>query len=105
MAASDPASAEEHEVKFGANMKMTGFGLTGVTQHMPCPFCAEPDFSVYRVIDADVAVASNRTCKSCGRSAKCIVTKNGSSQTVELVQTGGEDLPAWYTNPPRRVDV
>jgi hypothetical protein len=94
---------EEHATLTVANTKVEGKGPDTIV-HAPCPFCAAPDFLVYRLLDVQSAVSEDTTCASCARSMRGIFTEDGKGGTqVELVQTGGPDIPAWFT-PIRRVD-
>jgi hypothetical protein len=93
---------EEYSAKVMANMAVTGWGI-GVTNHTPCPFCAEPDWLVFRVIDTEEAIKRDTTCQHCGRSAKALVQRDAGGVSFEFVQTGGADPPPWLTPAPRRV--
>lgn len=91
-----PTSYEEYVERFHAGEKITGFGLE-VTVHMPCPFCAAPDWLVYRVLNVEKAIAEGKTCTECGRTAKTLVRHGEGSVGFEIVQTGGPDQPEWLT--------
>lgn len=92
---SDPESKEAYEAKFHANTKVTGYGILGVTTHMPCPACAEPEWCVTLVIDVEEAMQKEYVCKACGRGFKAIVDRQGGSVRFEYVQTCGPDLPPY----------
>jgi hypothetical protein len=109
-----PTSREEYEERFHANQKITGFGLD-TTMHMPCPFCAAPDFMVYRVIDTETApdfmvyrvidtetaLVEGAVCSECKRGAAIEFSVNTpSNKQFEMVQTSGEPAPDWL--PPMR---
>ena len=96
---SEPASRDEYLDRLKANAVITGFGLD-TTMHMPCPFCAAPDFLVYGIFAAESALAKGAACGECGRSAKAIFLQEGPG---EVVQTGGPDAPEWLTPKMRRV--
>lgn len=83
---------EEYEKKFADNQKFSGRGVE-TTIHMPCPFCAEPDFMIYRVIEVNDFLAHEAVCKHCGRGMKGIVEKGESGVNVEFVQTCGDPAP------------
>lgn len=111
----DPATAEEYAELAFVNTVIDGYGL-GVCTHMPCPFCAAPDWlalypaaglllgdsepNMYDVMD------KGATCGSCGRSARWVVRRDipDSNVQAELVQTGGPDPPS-YLPPIRRIDA
>lgn len=82
----------EYEAKYVANTKYTGMGLE-TTINEPCPFCAEPGFRSYRILEVTAAIAKEAVCGSCGRGARAIVTKKESTTLVEILQTCGDDPP------------
>jgi hypothetical protein len=86
--------------KFCANQKITGSGIGNVMVHMPCPFCAEPDFVVYEVLTVQTAMGEGAVCKSCQRGAKAVFTRHASGISFEIVQTVGPDAPSFL--PPIR---
>jgi len=97
-----PTSYAEYLERFHANQKLSGYGLD-VTVHLPCPFCAAPDFMVYKVIDSEAAMVDGSTCKECSRSAAMEFSVNTPSQKAfEVVQTGGDDQPDWLEPKMRR---
>lgn len=107
----DLASMEELNTRTLANAKTSGFGIEGVTQHFPCPFCAEADSIVVRIIDmADSAELASEPCSNCERSWKVVIAREGGGAAAggetsfEMVQTGGPDQPAWFDPKMRRVD-
>jgi hypothetical protein len=92
---------QEFEARFAANQKIDGFGIN-VTMHMPCPFCAEADFMVYKVIETEDATGG--TCKACGRSMEIEHTVDGPNRTIRMYQTGGPEQPDWLSpKMPRRI--
>lgn len=98
-----PVSKAEYDERFYKNNFVSGLGLK-TTVHMPCPFCAAPDWAVFPVIDTEeVMRGPAHTCKECGRSAKFEFTQAEGAKSFELVQTGGDVPPSWLS-PPRRVD-
>ncbi len=88
----DPKTAEEYNELYQKHTKITGFGLE-VTIHMPCPFCAAPDFCVYKIIEVEEALSKPSTCSSCGRSLKTFINEENGRKTLRFVQTGGEPGP------------
>lgn len=93
---------QEYEAKFHANEKITGYGME-VTMHMPCPFCAEADFMVFRIVDTEEAHKKGAICKHCGRGAKAIFKHPVGGIEFEFVQTVGDPIPD-YLPPMRRVE-
>jgi hypothetical protein len=98
---------EEYEAKYHANTRMSGFGLD-TTIHMPCPFCAEPDFLSYRSLETHEALAKETVCTKCGRGMRNLIvrTEHAGSVTVGFapVQTRGDD-PAPYLRWIQREDA
>ncbi len=98
----EPKSMAEYAERFHANQTITGFGLE-TTMHLPCPFCAAPDFMVYRVIDAESAMVEGATCSECKRGAAIEFSVNTpSNKQFELVQTSGDPQPDWLEPKMRR---
>jgi hypothetical protein len=102
-----PASAKEYAEIYMANLEMTGFGIEGLTEHFPCPFCAARDWYIVRLIAFQTSTDPIE-CEACGRSARFIFNEDaggpmqGGSKTMRLVQTGGPDPPHWLDPPPPR---
>ncbi len=100
----DPRSKDEWMARFQQNSRVTGEGAE-TTQHIPCPFCAAPDFYVVPLLAAKTALAEDHTCASCGRSGRHEIVTERKGMTAEFVQTGGPD-PAECLRPwPRRLDA
>lgn len=108
----DPPTLEAYNEVFNANTRVEGY-FTDVCQHVPCPFCAQPDWQQLRPAagvlpgddrpNIDAQMAEVRKCSNCGRSAKAIVTRTENGVSAEFVQTGGDPPPS-YLPPMRRVD-
>lgn len=92
---------DEYEKLYLANHRIEGYGLD-VTQHVPCPFCAAPDWQEWPIASVTEAMEVDTKCGSCGRSARAIVTRSEGGVSVEMVQTGGPDPPDYLVPPPRR---
>lgn len=88
-----PTSLDEYHRRFKANTEVSGYGIEGVTQHIPCPFCAAKDWLVVRILDFQQD--HEATCGECGRTAKITLTRNGGSTMMSVAQTGGPDQPDW----------
>jgi hypothetical protein len=106
VATTDPANYQDYLKKTHKHTKLEGFGLEEITQHQPCPWCAEPGFWIFHVLDIKEVTSQDTTCQHCGRSGKLLYHEDTDSSTVfELVQTGGEDAPSWFDVAPRRIDT
>ncbi len=90
-----PTTQDEYSKRYAENTKTSGTGIYGVRCHVPCPFCAAPDFMVHAILEVEDAYAKGATCKECGRSMHAIVTKSDSATRMAFVQTGGDDPPPW----------
>lgn len=99
----EPKNAAEYLARFQHNQKIEGFGIGNVNIHMPCPFCAAPDFLVYELLQCEEPMAKGATCKECGRGAKALYTLFSRRQVLEIVQTGGPDAPEWLVPKMRRL--
>lgn len=93
---------EEYERKFVANTKYSGFGMD-TTIHMPCPFCAEPEWRVCKILEVEADNQKEAVCKHCGRGSKVIFNKDSGGFSFEIVQTCGDDAPDYIQPPMRRV--
>lgn len=96
----DCENMDAFNAKFKKNMKIDGFGLD-VMLHVPCPFCADPDALVHKVIDTVSAYEKGARCKGCGRGFRGIFTQHRGGTTFLIVQTAGDDPPAWLPRMPR----
>lgn len=93
---------DEYEKRFAENQVIEGYGLE-TTVHLPCPFCAAPDFIIHKVVEAEEAYLKGGVCTECGRGAKIEFSVNTpSNKQFEFVQTCGDDPPD-YLPPMRRV--
>lgn len=99
-----PTSQAEYEDTIARNQKISGVGFD-TTSHLPCPFCAAPDFLVSKIGNIQGALVKGATCSVCGRSAKTLVSSEDGQDTYELVQTGGPDQPDWLRDKARRVNL
>lgn len=98
----EPKDAKEYLDRFAQNQKIEGFGIGNIHIHMPCPFCAAPDFLVYELLDTETAMEKGGTCKECKRGAHAIVTSQKGGVQFEMVQTAGPDQPEWLVPKMRR---
>lgn len=128
--ANDLKSFEEYSDKFNQNMRTSG-RFTSTTMHLPCPWCAEPDYMVVPLVNTPQVMSMPTLCKNCGRTGKTVyyhddlsyqqggppedmgvagrvalmgdVGNSGPGYTFEFVQTDGDDPPEWMPLKPRRV--
>jgi hypothetical protein len=97
-----PTNMQEFEALYLTNHQITGYGLDGVTQHFPCPFCAAPEWYVVPLSDFNQD-SPNLKCDDCGRSAQYQFARADGGAAMEIVQTGGDDPPDFLKPWPRRV--
>jgi hypothetical protein len=83
-----PTNLQEYQARYKANQQTVGNGPQ-VTCHAPCPFCAAPDFMIFKMIDYEAAMSTGGRCKECSRSAKFKTKGHPGSVSIELVQTDG----------------
>jgi hypothetical protein len=101
---SEPTSQAEYNQLFMINQHLSGNGILGTTQHMPCPWCAAAEWMVFQVINTDVAMSGGPyECSNCHRSGTFVIEREVDSASFELVQTGGPEPPMWLQPPPRRM--
>lgn len=91
---------QEYEERFHANEKFSGMGIE-TTMHMPCPFCAAPDFMIYRILDTPNAIKRGAVCQECKRGCRAVLKEDGHGVAFEFVQTQGP-APPDYILPMRR---
>lgn len=91
-----PQSKEEYEQRFAQNAHASGYGIQNVKQHMPCPFCASPEWLVAGLLELEATSSKETVCNECGRGARTIYHHEGRGDlSFEIVQTRGDDAPAW----------
>lgn len=100
----EPQNIDEYTQRYKANERIFGVGLeTSISA--PCPFCAAPDFWVYRIINVREVVTKERICDACKRGLKTIfVQDNAQGSVFEFVQTTGPEQPAWLPQIRRLTD-
>jgi hypothetical protein len=92
---SEPTNQAEYVERFHENARIEGRGHD-VRQHVPCPFCAAPDWLVHFIISSQDALEAGGVCHECHRGAKAIITYVANTTlTFELVQTSGPTQPTW----------
>ncbi len=90
-----PATLAEFNALYHQRVKYDGEGIT-TRVSLPCPGCAAPDFIDMHLRDTQTAWAKGATCAACGRGFRMLFSgRHSPSQTFEIVQTHGADLPAW----------
>lgn len=98
-----PTSAEEYHELYNSRVKYFGYGMeTGMS--LPCPFCCNPGFMAYKILEMEEAMKRGNTCIECNRSIKAIFTKTNTTTSFEVVQTGGPDCTDPWIPPIRRID-
>ena len=97
------SSFEDYKIKFYGNQKLSGYGLY-TTMHVPCPFCAEPDFMVHRILDPEAAYTQGAVCAHCKRGMRGIIRRDVGSVWCSFVQTCGDPPPPWLPAPPHDVN-
>ena len=97
-----PRNYEEYLNRFRTNQRVVGFGLE-VRMHVPCPFCAAPDWMVHEVLLTQEAMATGAVCTECGRGAKAVFSEINGNTFIEVVQTAGTVQPDWLV--PRLRDL
>lgn len=114
MAYRAPTDFTSYAIAYRDNTVIKGFGADTATV-FPCPFCAAPGWVEANIVDVKGAMARGGTCGECGRSARFVFSTTPPEDidgvawtsagmiTLELVQTGGDDPPAWLIPRPRRV--
>jgi hypothetical protein len=92
---SEPATQEEYEARHAENYRLSGHGIGNVHVHMPCPFCAAPEFLTYEILSMRDTLARGATCKECKRGMRAVFKSDDHSTGFELVQTAGADPAPW----------
>jgi len=90
----EPTDMLEYLRRFKANEQISGRGLE-TTVHQPCPFCASPNFWVYRLIDVRTVLGNEFVCVNCQRGARVLFVNTEGFSKFEIIQTTGPDQPAW----------
>ena len=85
---------DEYAARFHANQRVEGFGID-VCMHVPCPFCAAPDWLVHPILLTQEAMGDGAVCRECGRGAKAVFSEHHDCTFIELVQTVGTAQPVW----------
>lgn len=100
-----PTNFEDYNRLCHERNVVDGYGMN-VSMCLACPGCAAAGFNKYRIMHSEEDMQKEATCKECGRSFKCIITHPDENETrLEVVQTGGPDIPDWLAEkwPIRRV--
>jgi len=88
-----PQSLREFEDRYNANYKVEGWAFQS-NVHLPCPFCAAPDWLTYQIANMVLATQEGATCKECGRTAKMVLSDDG---YMRMTQIDGPPPPSWYS--------
>jgi hypothetical protein len=98
---SECTSQQQYTEKFFRNQFISGIGF-GVEMHVPCPFCAEPDWLVHKIVDTREAYSAGAVCKHCDRGCRALFKRDaGGGVSWEFVQTSGRAAPS-FVLPMRR---
>jgi hypothetical protein len=105
-----PTTKEEFDIRFAANAYADPDGSMECAFHIPCPFCAAPDFVVAKLLEFNMITSMARTCRECDRGVKLVLkpvhhpkTGNLIGESYQFLQTHGEDPPSWA--PMKRVEI
>jgi len=93
----DPQSREEYDELFHKNSKITGVGVE-TAQHMPCPWCCEPDFVIMKpwtMANWPNQHQFTATCEHCDRTLGFDFQRTDGGSEMAMSQTAGPDAPAW----------
>lgn len=96
-----PRNLEEYLARSHKNSRVEGHGLGNVWMHMPCPFCAAPDFLKYELQDMHAQIQKEHVCVECKRGMKAIVSIETDGHSIRFFQTVGADLEEWMLRMPR----
>jgi hypothetical protein len=99
----EPDSLDEYNIRYAENMRIEGYGVDGVRTHVPCPFCAEPDWLVHGILDVEERYAKGAVCERCHRGVRALIRKEAGTTTLHFVQTEGPDAPVWFPWPMEKV--
>jgi hypothetical protein len=92
---SECTSLNDYEAKYKRNATITGTGMS-TSMHVPCPFCAERDFMIHRIVDTRLAYIAGAICDHCGRGCRALYKDTGhGGMSMEFVQTTGIDPPSF----------
>jgi hypothetical protein len=94
MSYEQPTSAEEYRKKFDDNQHMSGQFLE-TTMHMPCPFCAAPEFWVFKILEIERVLGADMKCNECHRGARALFKRDRGGVSFEIVQVSGSAQPEW----------
>lgn len=100
----DPANMDEYKKKFELNTTYSGQGLD-TTIHVPCPYCAEPEFMVYKIVESETALKKGGFCKHCQRGMVTVFhVDTPNNKQFEMVQTVGPDAPDYLPKIRRKTE-
>lgn len=95
----EPDSLDEYNTRYQENILIEEYGVDGIRTHVPCPFCAEPDWLVHGLLDVEEKYRKGAVCRRCHRGAIVLTKKENNVTTLHFVQTEGPDIPAWFPWP------
>lgn len=99
---STPTSMGEFNERVHRNYAITGYGIDGVTNHFPCPFCGAAEWLVIKLIDYGLE-DHEATCEECERTARIVTTRPGDIRQ-EFLFVSGPEQPDWLEPKMRTVE-
>lgn len=94
-----PTSLEEYNTRATLNTRITGM-FDQVTTHVPCMFCAAPDWASWSILTTHEDMAGPaHTCKECKRTGAILARYHESGLIIFPVQLAGPDTPEWLAIP------
>ena len=97
-----PRNLAEYTARATINCRVEGYGAEVVTV-VACPFCGAGGFWRLAIVAVRRVMEADTKCGECKRSARALFKTGAGLISFEVVQTGGEDPPAWLEPAPRRV--
>lgn len=91
----DPPTKEAFEKRYHESAHMEGVGIMGLTMHVPCPFCAAPDWMVHTVRGTQAAYHQGAFCSECQRGAHAELDYEAGYTSIRWVQDCGRDPAPW----------
>jgi len=90
----EPVDPVEYLALYNANVRFFGLGYM-TSMSVPCPFCAAPDFMIYKVLEVQKKMEEGATCGCCRRSARAVFSDTPTGKRFEIFQTAGPAAPEW----------
>ncbi len=97
----EPKTEQEYAEKIHANTRYTGSGPWDTIAHLPCPFCGEPGFMSWKILEVNEVLTQGAVCKYCERGARALIAKGSNGQRMLMYQTEGPDPAPFVRRLPR----